>query len=236
MNTEPTHESRKRADPARGTGANPATEAARFAMRRAGSVVIGAAANKARSGVESVAGRLDRVATGATASGGGAAAGLATTATRAKGAATGVTDVVTSAADTAKRAATTVATAVTPILRGVGAGFSLVVYKIIAFLRFLRRLALQLLEALRKLTLALRQAAARRRGGGQEAVDHEAAEGAGDVADQPDQREPTSRPEPRREPGGMRPRRPVRPRRGVTEPERDAPAPIRRAPRRPGRT
>jgi hypothetical protein len=253
MTTEPTRDSRKTKESADRAGSdNPA----RSAQKRAGSTVLGAAANKARSGVHGVANRLDRVATSSTASSRSAAGGLAATAGTATDTAKGaVKTTAGTATDTVKGAVTTLTTVAKPLLNGVGAAFALavVVRKIMLFLQFLRQLALQVLEALRQLALRLREAAARRRGGEQEAIEDEAFddEAFDDEAvedeeavveeaakDRSDRREPAARPAPRPQSEGQRPQRPVRPRRDVNAPQPDAPAPtVRRAPvsRRPTR-
>ncbi|MFD1521355.1 hypothetical protein [Pseudonocardia yunnanensis] len=95
-----------------------------------------------------------------------------------------------------------------PLLSGVGASFALalVVRKVMLFLRFLRQLALQVLEALRQLALGLREAAARRRGGGQEAVEDEASDDeAVDDEEAVDEEAPEGRSDRRKRRGG-RPR------------------------------
>jgi hypothetical protein len=248
MTTKPTRDSRETTGSAdRARSGNPARS-----VQRAGSAVLGAAANKARSGVHGVANRLDRVATSSTASGRSAAGGLATTAGTATDTAKGAVKMTAgTATNTAKSAVTTVTdTVAKPLLSGVGAAFALalVVRKIMLFLRFLRQLALQLLEALRQLALRLREEAARRRGGEQEAIEDEAFEDEAvedDEAvdeeaaeDRIDRREPATRPAPRPQSEGQRPQRPARPRRDVNAPQPDAPAPaVRRAPvaRRPTR-
>jgi hypothetical protein len=175
MTTEPTRDSRKTTGSADRAGSgNPA----RTAMQRAGSTVRGAAA-KARTGGHGVANRLDRVATSSTAAGRSAAGDLATTAGTATDTAKGaVKTTAGTATDTVKGAVTTLTSVAKPLLSGVGAAFALalVVRKIMLFLRFLRQLALQVLEALRQLSFRLREAAARRRGGAQEAIEDEAAD------------------------------------------------------------
>jgi hypothetical protein len=238
MATESSRESRET------TGSAGRTESghpARSAMQRAGGAVLGAAASKARSGVRGVANRLDRVASSTTASGKSAAGGLGTTAGTATDAAKdAVKTTASTATDTAKGAATTVTDTVKPVvsgvvggvLRGVGPAFALVVRKIMLFLQFLRRLALQLLEALRQLALRLREAAARRRGGEQQAVEDE------DVEDQElvEEEAAEKRPAPPGQPEGQRAQQAARPRPAAKA--ADAPArAVRRVPvpRRPER-
>jgi hypothetical protein len=148
-----------------------------------------------------------------------------------------VTKTAGTATGTAKGAVTTVADKVAkPLLSGDGAAFALLVRKAMLFLRFLRQLALRLLEALNQLALRLQEFAARRRGGEQKAVDEEAEEEAGED----DRREPETRPAPPRRPEGLRPQRPVRPRPDAATPDAPGPAVRRRAsmarrPERPSR-
>jgi hypothetical protein len=117
-----------------------------------------------------------------------------------------------------------------PLLSGVA--FALVVRKVMQFLRFLRQLAIRLLEALNQLALRLRELAARYRGGEQQATEDEDVQEAGE--DQVDRREPEVRPAPPPRPEG---KRPVRPRPDAVSPE--APvrrrAPVTRRPERPSR-
>ena len=234
MSTEPSRESKEPTRSAGGTG--PAHR-----PRRA---VPGGAVGKARSGVRGTANRLGRVASSTTAAGRSAAGGLTTTAATAADTAKGVTTTtagttkgalatttgatrgaLTATAGMAKGAVTTVTgTVVKPLLTG--AAFALVVRKVMLFIRFLRQLALQLLEALRQLALRLREAADRYRGGAQdEAIEGEEAGGS------PDERSEAA---PARRPEGSRP---VRPRPDAARPEPPAPAERRHAPaaRRPER-
>jgi hypothetical protein len=206
-------------------------------MQRAGSAALGAAVDTARSGAHGVANRLDRSAASSTASARTAAGGLATTAGTATNTAKGaVKTTASTATDAAKGAVTMVTDTVAKSLpTGVGVAFALVVRKVTLLLRFLRQLALQLLEALNQLAGRLREAAARRRSGEQGALDGKAAE------DRVDRREPATRPAQRPQPEGQRPQRPARPRRDVNAPQPDAPAaavrraPGARQPERPGR-
>jgi hypothetical protein len=245
MTTEPTRDSKPTTGSAGPAGAgNPL----RSAVQRAGTAVVGAAADRARSGVHGVANRLDRVAAGGT--GRSAAGGLKTTAGTATGTAKGaVTTTAGIATGTAKGAATTTAgtakgvvTTVTDavpkaLLSGVGVAFALAVRKIMLLLRFLRQLALQLLEALKQLARRLSEAAASRRGREPEAVEDEDEDKAQEPSDEEagedrvDRREPASRPATRpRSEGG----RPARPRREVPAARSDAPPPAaRRAPTAP---
>jgi hypothetical protein len=123
------------------TAADSAREAARAALGRAGHTVLGAAVDRTVMGVEGVAKRLDRVATGTggTAQRGGAA--------------------VRRVADPkpVERGVRRVGSGVgSAVGSGVGAGFGLVVRTAVTLLRFLQHLALQALAALRGLAQRLR--------------------------------------------------------------------------------
>jgi hypothetical protein len=160
---------------------------------------------------------------------------------------------VGTATSTAKGAVTAVTdTVAKPLLSGLGVGFALVVRKVMLLLRFLRRLAFQLLVVgLQKLAHRLDEAAARLRGGEQEALeDEDEADEDQAAADQEgldeeaaenrvDRRERATRPAPPRRSESQRPQRSTRPRRDVNAPQPDAPAarraPVARRPERPGR-
>ncbi|GAA5131168.1 hypothetical protein [Pseudonocardia adelaidensis] len=218
------------------TGRTGPAHPARAAIQRSGGAVAGGAVGKTRSGVRGGANRLGRVASSTTASGGSAAGGLATTAgtaaaaakdagTTTAGTATGTAKgAVTATAGIAKGAVTTVTDKVAkPLLNGVGVGFALVVRKIMLFLRFLRQLALRLLDALEHLARRLQELAARYRG-----VEQQEVEDAGE--DRGDRREPGTRPAPSQRPEGRRPRGPARPRPDAAPPDAPASAAPRRTP------
>jgi len=117
--------------------ADAAREAARAALGRAGHTVLGAAVDRTVLGVEGVAKRLDRVATG-----------TAGTAQRGSAAVRRVAD--------PRPVESGVRRVTSRVGAGVGVGFGLVMRTAIALLRFLQRLALQALAALRDLAQRLR--------------------------------------------------------------------------------
>jgi hypothetical protein len=117
--------------------AESAREAARAALGRAGHTVLGAAVDRTVLGVEGVAERLDRVATG-----------TAGTAQRGSAAVRRVAD--------PKPVESRVRRVGSRVGAGVGAGFGLVMRTAMALLRFLQRLALQAIAALRSLAQRLR--------------------------------------------------------------------------------
>jgi hypothetical protein len=119
------------------TPADSARDAARAALGRAGHTVLGAAVDRTVLGVEGVAKRLDRVATG-----------TADTGQRGSAAVRRVAD-PRPVESRVRRVGSRVGT-------GVGAGFGLVMRTAIAILRFLQRLALQALAALRDVAQRLR--------------------------------------------------------------------------------
>ena len=117
--------------------ADAAREAARAALGRAGHTVLGAAVDRTVLGVEGVAKRLDRVATG-----------TAGTAQRGSAEIRRVAD--------PRPVESGVRRVTSRVGAGVGVGFGLVMRTAIALLRFLQRLALQALAALRDLAQRLR--------------------------------------------------------------------------------
>jgi hypothetical protein len=119
------------------TPAELAREAARAALGRAGHTVLGAAVDRTVLGVEGVAKRLDRVATG-----------TAGTAQRGSAAVRRVAD-PRPVEGRIRRVGSRVGA-------GVGAGFGLVMRTAIALLRLLQRLALQAIAALRGVAQRLR--------------------------------------------------------------------------------
>jgi len=119
------------------TPADSAREAARAALGRAGHTVLGAAVDRTVLGVEGVAKRLDRVAMG-----------TAGTAQRGSAAVRRVAD--------PRPVESRVRRVGSRVGAGVGVGFGLVMRTAMALLRFLQRLALQAIAALRDLAQRLR--------------------------------------------------------------------------------
>jgi hypothetical protein len=118
---------------ARGVATDTVRETARKAMSEAGSVVLGAVVDMAISRVDRVADRLDGVAE----SGG-----------------TGLREALTgrpAPTRSARKDPGDADKAGTAVRARMGAAFSFVVYRAVQLLRFLQRVALQLLEALRRL-------------------------------------------------------------------------------------
>ncbi|MCU1649071.1 MAG: hypothetical protein QOI10_4028 [Solirubrobacterales bacterium] len=129
-----THAARRAAGGARpatrGVATDPVREAARRAISEVGGRVLGVAADRVISRVEGVAGRLDHVAESGT----------------------GLREALTGRpATTRPEEESEVAGAGAIVPAGIGAAFSLMLYRAAQLLRFVQRLALQLLEALQHL-------------------------------------------------------------------------------------